>query len=61
MICIASQKACFSRKKQLLFIGITANQIDAQFSVDASIGLNFVLHDVLLVTSCSFVSFSFNF
>ena len=61
MICIASQKACLSRKKPFLFIGNTVNQIDAPFSVDASIDLNFlhdvhVLHDVLLVTFCSFAN-----
>ena len=61
LIRIASQKACFSRKKPFLFSGITVNQIDAPFSVDASIDLNFVLNDVLLVTSCSFASFSFFF
>ena len=60
LIRIASQKACFSRKKHL-FIGITVNQMDAPFSVDTSIDLNFILHDVLLVTSCSFASFSFFF
>ena len=59
LICIASQKACFSRKKPFLFIGIIVNQIDAPFSVDASSNLNFV--DVLLVTSCSFAAFSFSF
>ena len=61
LIHIACQKAFFSRKKQFLFIGITVNQIDPPFSLDASIDLNFVLHDVLLVTSCSFASFSFFF
>ena len=47
LIRIASQKACFCRKKIFLFTGITVNQIDAPFSVDASIDLNFDLHDVL--------------
>ena len=46
-------------KKTFLFIGITVNQIDVPFSVDPSIDLNFVLHDVLLLTSCIFASFSF--
>ena len=58
---IASQKACFSRKRPFLFIGITVSQIDAPFSVDASTDHDFVLHDVLLVTSWSFASFSFFF
>ena len=61
LISIESQKAGFSRKRQFLFIGITVNQIDAPFPVDALINLNFVLKDVLLVTSCSFASFSFFF
>ena len=63
LIRIASQKACFSPKKPFLFIGITVNQIDAPLSVDTSIELNFVLHDVLLVTSCSLhrSAFSFDF
>ena len=61
LIRIASQKACFSREKPFLFIGIIVNQIDALFSVDASTYLNFLLPDVLLVTSCSFASFSFFF
>ena len=37
LVRIASQKACFSRKKSFLFVGITVNQIDGPFSVDASV------------------------
>ena len=47
LILIASQKACFSRKEPFLFTGITVNHIDAPFSADASIDLNFVLHDII--------------
>ena len=35
----------FLQKKPFLFIGITVNQIDTLSSIDASIDLNFVLHD----------------
>ena len=59
LIRIASQKACFSRKKPFLFIGITVNQIDAPFSVDASINLNIVLHDALFVLHPSTFCFGF--
>ena len=52
LIRIASQKACFSRKKKLfLFTGITVNQIDAPFN----------LHDVLSLTSCSLQRSAFSF
>ena len=61
LIFIASQRACFSRKKPFLFIGIIVNKIDVPFSVDASTDLHVVLHDILLVTSCGFASFSFFF
>ena len=52
LIRIASQKLVSPEKKLFLFTGITVNQIDALFSADASIDLNFdlymmfYLHDV---------------
>ena len=51
LICIASQKPCFSRGKVFLLTGITVNQINAPFSVDASTDLNlfYMMYYLLLL------------
>ena len=62
LIRIAYPESLFLQKKKLfLFTGITVNQIDAPFSVDASIDLNFDLHDVLFLTSRSLQRSAFSF